>query len=141
MKIVSLLVFVVALIGTWKLAHRDQPISDAVHSGIQTDLKRIITEYVQKNLPNAKNLVFKRFWTESIQNNKVKASFAYSFDDANDKTGAASLDIAGFAILNKVSENADSAEWSMDELHILNSGVEFKEALKITPHPDADEGH
>jgi hypothetical protein len=53
------------------------------------------------------------------------------------------MEIEGYAILNKVSENADASEWSLDEIHVLNNGVEYKEALKITPNPDADEtsGH
>jgi len=139
MKIISLVVFLFALVGSWFLAHRDAPIPEAVHQGIQNDLKRVISEYVQKNLPNSKNLVFKKFWTEALQKNKVKASFVYSFDDANDKSGPINMEIEGYGVLNKVSENADSTEWSLDELHILNNGVEFKEALKVTPTPDADE--
>ena len=141
MKIISLVVFLFALVGSWFLAHRDAPIPEAVHQGIQNDLKRVISEYVQKNLPNSKNLVFKKFWTEALQKNKVKASFVYSFDDANDKSGPINMEIEGYAILNKVTENADSSEWSLDEIHVLNNGLEYKEALKITPNADADESN
>jgi hypothetical protein len=139
MKIISLVVFVLALIGSWFLAHRDAPIPESVHQGIQNDLKRVISEYVQKNLPNSTNLVFRKFWTEALQKNRVKASFVYSFDDIGDKSGPINMEIEGYGILNKVSENADSSEWSLDEIHVLNNGLEYKEALKITPKPDADE--
>jgi len=139
MKIISLVVFVVALIGSWFLAHRDAPIPESVHQGIQNDLKRVISEYVQKNLPNSKNLTFKKFWTEALQKNKVKASFVYSFDDANEKSGPINMEIEGYAILNKVNEDPNSTEWSLDEIHVLNNGLEYKEALKITPNADADE--
>jgi hypothetical protein len=109
------------------------PIPESVHQGIQNDLKRVISEYVQKNLPKSKNLVFKKFWTEALQKNKVKASFVYTFDDTNDKSGPINMEIQGYGILNKVADNADGSEWSLDELHVLNNGVEFKEPLKITP--------
>jgi alpha-mannosidase len=139
MKIISLVVFVLALIGTWYISHRQQVVPESVHVGIQNDLKRIIAEYVQKNLPGSKNLIFKKFFTETLQNNKVKATFLYSFDDTNENIGASNLEIEGYAVLNKVGESAQSTEWSMDELHILNNSVEFKDPMKITPKVDPDE--
>jgi hypothetical protein len=138
MKIISLLVFVFALIGSWYLTHREQTIPESVHAGIQDELKQIIAEYVQKNLPNSKNLTFKRFWTETLQKNKIKASFIYSFDDTNETSGAVGMEIDGFAILNKVSENPDSTEWSFDELKILNNGIEFREPIRISPKDAAN---
>jgi hypothetical protein len=139
MKIISLVVFLIALIGSWFLSHREATVPESVHAGIQSDLKQIITEYVQKNLPNAKGIVFKKFWTETIAKNKIKATFAYTFDDTNDKSGSIGMEIDGYAILNKVSENAEQMEWSFDELHINNNSVEFKDPLKITSKPDAGE--
>lgn len=133
MKIISLLVFVFALIGSWYLTHREHAIPEAVHVGIQDELKQIIADFIQKNLPNSKNLVFKRFWTESLQKNKIKASFTYSFDDVNENSGPVNMEIEGYAILNKVSENPDSTEWSFDELKVLNNGLEFREPLRISP--------
>lgn len=133
MKIISLIIFLFALVGSWYLTHREQAIPESVHMGIQNELKQIIADYVQKNLPNSKNLTFTRFWTESLQKNKVKATFSYTFDDMNESSGPVNMQIEGYAILNKVADNADSAEWSFDELKILNNEVEFREPLKISP--------
>lgn len=139
MKIISLVVFLIALVSSWFLAHREVPIPESVHMGIQNDLKQVIADYVQKNLPNSKNLAFKKFWTETLANNKVKATFAYTFDDTNDKSGSIGMLIEGYAILNKVSESAESMEWSFDELHISNNSVEFKEPLIVNSKPGSDE--
>lgn len=48
------------------------------------------------------------------------------------------MDIEGYGILNHTPEK-DPNTWTLDELRIMNNGVEFKEALKVTPKPDADE--
>lgn len=132
MKIVSVLFFSVALVLTWSAAHLKKPVSESVHIGIQTDLKRIITEYVQKNLPESKNLQFEKFWTETIGKNKVKASFVYSFQDATAEGDAAEVEIEGSAILNKTGETAETSTWSFDELQILNNKVSFSEPMQIT---------
>ena len=132
MKIISVLFFAVALTGTWYMAHATRSVSEAVHIGIQNDLKRIIAEYVQKNLPESKNLRFEKFWTESIKKNKVKASFVYSFEDNTQENGPAIVEIEGSAILNKVEESVDTVTWSMDELQIQDNRIDFQEPIHIT---------
>lgn len=132
MKIVSVLFFALALTGTWMLAHANKPVADSVHVGIQNDLKRIITEYVQKNLPESKNLRFTKFWTETLNKGKVKAYFVYSFEDSTEEGEPAEVEIDGSAILNKVDETAESSTWSFDELQILDTKVSFNEPIQIT---------
>lgn len=131
MKIVSVLIFGAALIGSWAVVHGPRPVAQSVHIGIQNDLKNIIAEYVQKNLPESKNLVFEKFYTETIRGDQVKASFVYSFD--NDDNGeAAQVQIEGAAILNKVDETAETVTWSFDELTISDNKVTFTEPIQIT---------
>jgi hypothetical protein len=132
MKIVSILVFAAALIGSWNMVHAKRPVSEAVHMDIQNDLKQIITDYVGQQLPESKNLRFERFWTEVVKKDRVKASFVYSFEDASGESGATTLEVEGSAILNKVSETAELATWSLDELHILDSAISFEEPVQIT---------
>jgi hypothetical protein len=132
MKIVSVIFFALALSGTWMAAHAKRQISQSVHVGIQNDLKRIITEYVQKNLPQSKNLRFEKFWTETVKKNQVKALFAYSFEDVSEDGEPATVEISGSATLNKVSEANDVSTWSFDELRILDNKVSFDEPLQIT---------
>lgn len=132
MKIVSILVFAAALIGSWSMVHAKKPVSESVHVGIQNDLKTIISEYVQQQLPNSQNLRFERFWTEVVNKNRVKASFVYSFDDTSEESGATTLQVEGSAILNKLSETPEVATWTLDELHILDSQINFEEPVQIT---------
>ena len=131
MKIVSVVVFMAALVGSWYMARGRAPIPESVHMDIQNDLKNIITEYVQKNRPEAKNLQFERFWTEEIKKSKVRAVFVYTFEDATPDNPAL-LRISGNAILNKVDETPETVTWSMDELQIEDSHVDFQEPIHIT---------
>jgi len=131
MKIVSVIFFALALAGTWWAAHAKRPIAQAVHVDIQTDLKRVISEYVQKNLPESKNLRFEKFWTETVNKDRVKAFFTYSFEDKTEAGEPAEVEIQGFAILNKILETSDSSTWSFDELQILDNHVSFSQPVQI----------
>lgn len=139
MKIVSIVVFTAALIVSWQFTHHLGPMSQSVHMGVQADLKKIIAEYVEKNLPDSKNLRFDRFWTESISETKIKATFAYTFDEPGGESGTTAVSISGFAILNKTSEDAQGITYSLDELKILDSAVEFDEPIQITTGPEGAE--
>lgn len=149
MKIVSVVFFALALSGTWMLAHSKKPVAESVHVGIQNDLKRIISEYVQKNLPASKNLRFQKFWTETLNDKKVKAYFLYSFEDTTAEGEPAEVEIDGSAVLNKVDEKGNESIWSFDELQILDSKVAFSEPIQITsrkgelesPNPEKKEQH
>lgn len=137
MKYLSLLVFLFALQWTWSFSHQTALISESVHLGIQEDLKAIIGDYIVENLPTAKNLKFNKFWSEKINKDRVKASFSYSFDDSSEESGSARIDIEGFAILNrKVVAEADSDDWTLDELNILNNRINFEDALQINGRPE-----
>jgi hypothetical protein len=132
MKIVSSLVFAAALIGSWCLSRAHGPMSQSVHIGVQNDLKNIIAEYVQKQLPESKNLRFDKFWTETVKKDRIKASFVYSFEDATQASGPARTQISGSALLNKVDENPETVTYSLDELQILDNRIEFAEPIQIT---------
>lgn len=131
MKIVSVLIFGAALIGSWALVHAPRPVAESVHVGIQNDLKNIIAEYVQKNLPDSKNLRFEKFWTETVKKDQVKASFVYTFDNM-DGGEDAQVEINGSAILNKVDETPETVTWSFDQLTISDNKVTFSEPIQIT---------
>jgi len=131
MKIISLLIFSAALIGSWALVHSPRPVAESVHIGIQSDLKNIIAEYVQKNLPESKNLIFDKFWTETMNKNQVKAVFVYSFDNPSDGE-TANVQIQGQALLNKVDETPETVTWSFDELTISDNKITFTDPIQIT---------
>lgn len=132
MKIVSVVVFTIALIGSWVLVHASAPVPESMHVGIQNDLKNIIAEYVQKNLPKSKNLRFDKFWTETVKKDLVKASFIYSFEDETAENGNTVVEIEGSAMLNKGEETKDSVTWTLNSLQIKDSRVDFQEPIHIT---------
>jgi hypothetical protein len=132
MKIVSVLLFAAALIGSWMVANRKVAVPEAMHASIQNELKGIISEYVENNVPQVKNLRFERFWTEALKNNKVRAVFSYTFEDPTGENGSTVMEISGSAILNRADETPEEVTWSLDELQIDNSRVEFEEPINIT---------
>ena len=97
MKIVSVLVLAIAMIGSWTLVNSKRPVAESVHAGIQSDLKNIIAEYVQQNLPESKNLRFQRFYTENVNENQVRAFFTYSFEDKAESGEVAEVTLEGTA--------------------------------------------
>ena len=135
MKYASLILIYLAMLGSWKAVNHGSAVSEIVHVGIQEDLKRVIEDYINANLPDSKDLTFHRLWTELKAPGQVKASFLYSFADEGEESGAAArVEIEGYAILNHDKKNTDSAEvWSFDELYILNNHVVFEEGITIKP--------
>jgi len=136
MKIVSVVLFAVALIASWRLVHVTPPVPEAMHVGIQNDLKNIIAEYVQKSLPNSKNLRFEKFWTEAVKKDKVKATFVYTFEDPSQDNGNTEIEITGTAMLDRGEETSDNVTWNLNQLNIQDSAVQFEEPIHIT----ADKG-
>jgi hypothetical protein len=134
------LVFAAALIGSWVMVHAKKPVSESVHIGIQNDLRNIITEYVQKNLPESKNLRFEKMWTETVKKDRVKANFVYTFEDSSQGAESALVEIHGSALLNKIEETPEMATWSFDQLQILDNKVQFSEPIQITAETGALEG-
>lgn len=135
MKYLSLFVLLLMMSTSWSFVNHRPEISEDVHVGIQDDLKRIITEYIQNNLPSAQNIRFEKMWTEKLKSSQVKASFIYSFEDASEDVGEARVLIDGYAIINREpAQQQDEIEyWSFDELYILNNHVQFKDGITITP--------
>ena len=140
MKVVSVLIFAAALVGSWVAVHAKKPVSESVHIGIQNDLRNIITEYVQKNLPDSKNLRFEKMWTETIKKDRVKANFVYTFEDNSQGSEPAVVEIHGSALLNKIEETPEMATWSFDQLQILDNKVQFSEPIQITAETGSLEG-
>ncbi len=132
MKIISVLVFAFALVSTWALVHNPRPVAQSVHVGIQNDLKNIIAEYVTQNLPESKNLRFKKFYTETLKKSQVRAVFVYSFEDKTENGEPAEVEIEGSATLNKIDETPDTVTWSFDQLVIQDNKVTFSDPIQIT---------
>jgi hypothetical protein len=80
MRYLSLGIFILAMYLSWSLIEAPAAVPEATHVLIQEDLKRIISEKIQEDLPNAGGVKFDRFYTENMKGDRVKASFVVSFD-------------------------------------------------------------
>ncbi len=125
---------------SWSKAKTPNLIAEDTHIGIQDDLKRVITDYVKDNLPGVKEVKFNKFWTQTIDENRVKAVFSYTFDDDGHAEGqehpAATIGVAGSAILNhSKQENSEYDLWSLDELNVENNHIIFKDGSAIVADP------
>ncbi len=146
MRYLSLIVIVFFMWWSWSATKNPNLIPEDTHVGIQEDLKRVITEYVKDNLPNVKEVKFNKFWTQTLEENRVKAVFSYTFDDdGTDQTGAtatsksaATVGVAGYAILNhSKQENSEYDVWSLDELNVENNHIIFKDGSAVVSSPAA----
>lgn len=132
MKIISVLIFAAALVGSWVAAHTPRAVPESVHADIQNELKKIIAEYIQKNLPESKNLRFEKFWTKTMTPTQVQAFFSYSFEDKMEDGEDAAVGIEGSALLNKIEETPENVTWSFDSLTISDNKVTFTDPIRIT---------
>lgn len=135
MKYLSVALLFLAMNWSWGLVNHQRRVPQQTHVGIQDDLKKIISDYIQQNLPNSTNLRFERMYTEELSDKKVRAHFTYSFEDSNDQVGEARVQIEGYAILNKSKETPEESEWSFDELVVSNNQVDYKDPIRVSPRP------
>ena len=133
-KIVSLVVFIAALVWTWNIIHTSEAVGFETHSGIQSKLAELIENTLGTKKPNAKDLKITRLWTETLGDNKVRAVFAYSFTEPSEGGEALEQVIEGEAVLHREpSENAEVDKWALQSVKTTNDMVVFTEGSKITP--------
>jgi hypothetical protein len=139
-KIVSLIVFIAALVWTWNVIHTNQAIGFETHSGIQTKLAELIKNTLNKKRPNAKNLSITKLWTEDVSDNKVRAVFAYKFIDKSEAGDEVEQFIEGEAVLHReLSEEENVDKWTLQSVKTTNDIVTFSEGSIITPGNGDDE--
>ncbi len=136
MSFLNIILLTLLMCWSWAVSQMPNEIAQSTHVQIQRDLKSLIKGYIQKQLPQASNIKFHKFWTESINKNNVKASFSYSFSDESEKVGESTTGIEGAALLVK---NKDS--WDLEQLNVTNNTLEFKKPLSITPNKLSDESN
>lgn len=133
-KIVSLVVFIVALAWTWNVIHSSPAVGFETHSGIQVKLAELIKNTLAVKKPNAKDLSIMRLWTEAQGDNKVRAVFAYKFIDTSEEGEALEQVIEGEAVLHREpSDEANVDKWILQSVRTTNDIVVFTEGSTITP--------
>lgn len=134
-KIISLVVFILALIWTWNIVHNSEAIGFETHSGIQIKLAELIKDTLASKRPQAKDLKIQRLWTEALTENKVRAVFSYSFIDTSEGQGAVEQTIEGEAILHReLSEDSAIDQWTLQSVKTTNDVLNFTEGSVVGPH-------
>ncbi len=156
MKLLSIVVFSIALIWTWNIMHSSPNISFETHAGIQEKLAQLITDNLKIKKPTATDIRVEKVWTEVIGKNKVKAYFVYSFKDM--ATGnAVTSQISGEGVLEKqiptanagaetstVSQTEKNTEknteqWQLSQVKTSSDVVVFEDGLVVTPGETTEE--
>jgi len=133
-KIISLVVFIAALVWTWNAIHTSQAVGFETHSGIQMKLAELIQNTLTAKKPTAKDLAITRLWTETLNDNKVRAVFAYKFVEIAEDGEALEQIIEGEAVLHREpSENPNVDNWTLQSVKTTNDLVVFTEGSTITP--------
>lgn len=134
-KLISLVIFIAAMAWTWNIIHTADAVGFETHSGIQEKLAELIGNTLVTKKPQAKDLLIRRLWTESLGDNKIRAVFAYSFTEpAADGGEEIEQVIEGEAVLYRgVSEDAEVDQWTLQSVKTTNDVVVFTEGSMITP--------
>lgn len=138
-KIVSLLVFTAALIWTWNLVNSSSAIGFETHSGIQQKLSVLIQETIQKKKPEARDFQIMRLWTEPMNDNKIRAVFAYKFVEGKEDSAEQTLE--GEAILHReVSADSGTDRWTLQSVKTTSDSVIFNEGSVVNPSTPDESG-
>ncbi len=132
MKFFSVFIFAIALVITWNLSRQEKTYAEQVHFSVQQQLKAILAESIQEQLPTVTELRFERFWTQALGEDQILAQFTYSLVDPAGATGPARLYFEGESLLYRDHSGAgDAPVFSFENISVSNSHIEFSEPLKV----------
>lgn len=150
-KILSLVVFLAALVWTWRIVRIPAPVPFETHAAIQGKLAELILTSLIEKRPNAENIKIEKIWTENQVGEKVKAIFAYSFrekfssssshgspegenapPELDEKPEVSMQTIEGEAILERqVSTDPSQDNWKLLEVKLTRDEVSYQEGLDV----------
>lgn len=160
-KILSLIVFFTLLVWTWNVIHTTPAVGFETHTAIQEKILEMLTSTLQAKRPQAQQIEVVRLWTESLDDNKIRAVFSYKFQDkigdgaptstpaqtpapAPDQTPIQMTEqtteqtINGEAILQRLASDDPSLDnWKLLEVKTTGDTVIFRDGSTITPDEQA----
>lgn len=139
-KFWSVLFFAIALLSTWSLIHSSSAVGAETHAGIQNQLATLILETVQEKKTGASDVRVIRMWTESLEDHKVRAVFAYAFAEADANGQVIESTVEGEAVLyREPGEDPRLDKWVLQSVRTTGDAVIFSEGTVVTPTPDLEE--
>lgn len=104
-----------------------------VHAGIQSKMAMLIEDAVKAKRPNSTNFELNKIYTEKLDDNKIKAYFAYKFTDTLEDAEKSEQTISGQAILNRsLSEDPNVQKWVIQSVKTDSNSIEFREGTVIS---------
>jgi hypothetical protein len=132
-KLVSFFIFLIAFVWSWTLLNTKNSIGIEVHAGIQSKLAILIQDSIKAKRPASSNFAVQKLYTEKMDDNKIKAYFAYRYTDAAEENEEVEQYMSGEAILNRaLSEDPKVQKWVIQSVKTDVSNLAFKEGLVIT---------
>ncbi len=133
MKLISFFIFVAAFVWTWSLLTSKRTIGTDVHAGIQSKLAIMIEDTIKAKRPNSSAFELTKIYTEKLDDNKIKAYFAYKFTDTLEGQEKSEQTISGQAILNRsLSEDPAVQKWIIQSVKTDSNAIEFREGTVIS---------
>lgn len=143
-KIIGLIVFVVALVWTWNVINSPSAVSYETHIGIQTNFSQLLKSTVEQKRPTAKNITITKIYTETMDDNKVKAIFAYNYTEGDGASGQVLQNIEGESVLHRDPQAAaDDDRWLVQSIKTTGDSITFEDGIVIgagasEPEPEAE---
>lgn len=129
MKFLGIFLLSTALYITWGLFNGSGAIvSEGVHMQIQQTLSKEIVQIIIDSNPSAYNIEVSDFWTETLDEENIKAHFKFEFEESSDE-GESKMEKMGRVHLTKSKEDGEFQYWEASEVVLEGQKIEFKEGL------------
>jgi len=135
MKYLSTLIFVVALIVSWRIIHEESAINFETHAAIQLKMVEVIKQSILEVKPLAQKIEVLSVSTEPLSDQALKTYFSYKFSEPDNESGElVEQQISGDAILRrKTGPSISDDHWILENVKTQTGNMTFKNGIVITP--------
>lgn len=136
-KVITLIVLIAGMIGTWTLLNSPAKMSTQLHAEIQSKLAVLIEETIKTKKPQSSDFQMNQMYTNALSDELVSAHFSYKFKDImpseNNNAEGVEQSITGYALLAKTpSENSELQKWVIQSIKTNQESVSFSEGMTVT---------
>lgn len=104
------------------------------YNDVEQGLESFIDGYIKENLPDASEVQFYDFKSESIDESNIRVFFEYKFNHPIESDGVfedTALRLKGSTTLEKKMDE-QSEYWQMGEINILEESISYLKELVVT---------
>lgn len=138
MKTLGLVVIFALMVWSWTAFYGTKKgVSEHTMIEIQNGLQDQIIKIMSESSENINNIVFKKFWTKELKDDKVEAHFVVAYDEAGEESNH-KVERNGTILLVKADEVDNEEVWIVDSIKIQGESIEFEEGLRFSPTKSSD---